>query len=446
MNLIDKGNSGDVIVIGGGIIGVASAYYLAEQGYRVTVLEKNQLGCGASHGNAASYGNAGWLSHGFSIPMAAPGVPLQGLKWLFERDAPLRIKPRLDPALLRWLWQFGRACNQTQVEQAIPLLLAMGKKTIERLEALHQQHAVAVDFAYKGRISLFMDAKAYAAERDTARRLSRYGVTVEALTPQQIRERLPQVNPAVQYGLYCPHYAQVNPVKLLKTLVELAQKLGVTFMRDCQVLGFKTRHQRINQIITSQGDIQAHTVVLAGGAWSGQIAQQLGIHLPIQPAKGYSVTLARNPQDVDLPLLLAEKHIAVTPMGQWLRLTSHYELAGFDATLDSRRIDAIVQGAAQYFTLSHPVTRIQDWCGFRPATPDDLPLIGRSSRFDNVVIATGHGSLGMTNSLATAERVTQLIDGNSGASSDSQDSLGSLDVDWSLLNPERFAHTGGLCR
>ncbi len=393
------------IIIGGGIIGVAAAYYLAQQGREVVLLEKDDLAAGSS------YGNAGLIANGFAIPLAAPGVPRQGLKWLLDAHSPFYIKPRLDLNLLSWLWRFTRACNEQQMRRSIQVMLSLGRASFDLFAELLAREDADFGYARRGRLILFTTEAGFAHWAADVALIREFGVEVSLLDAAGVRRIEPHVSPAVRYGIYCEDYAHVIPHRLVQELARLARALGVEIQTGAAVSGFEVSGGRVNAVRTSRGRFPARQVVLAAGAWSSVVARTLKLRLPIQPAKGYSLTYKMPPSAPRLPLSLAERKVAVTPMGERLRFTSTLELSGFDASISPHRLAGIRQAAQNYLPGMEALEDETVWFGYRPATPDDLPIIGPAPRYDNLILATGHGTLGMTYGLVTGKLVSQIASG-----------------------------------
>ncbi len=395
----------DIIVIGGGIIGASTAYYLALQGRSVTLIEKDDIGAGSSHGNA------GLIANGFAIPMAAPGVPIQGLKWMLNADSPFYIKPRMDIDLLSWLWKFRGACNEKQMLQSIPVLLSLGQGSFDLFDELFAGEDVNFDYERKGRLILYTSEESFEAGASDVALLREFGVEASLLDAAGVRQIEPNVLPAVTHGIYCATYAHLSPDNFVQELVRLAKNQGVELKTGISVTGFETSGQHITSVITTEGTFKGSQVVLAAGAWSPLVTQSLKLRMPVQPAKGYSLTYKRPQISPHLPLSLSERKIAVTPMGEMLRFTSVLELAGFDSSISQRRLEMIRRSVNEYLPGMEELEEETIWFGYRPGTPDDLPIIGRSGMFENLTLATGHGTLGMTHGLITGKLVSQIIAG-----------------------------------
>ncbi len=396
----------DILIIGGGVIGVCAAYYLTVQGQPVTLVEKDDICAGSS------YGNVGWIANGHAIPLAAPGMLTQGLKWLLDPGSPFYIKPRLDFDLIRWLWQFGAACNKKQMRRGIPTLLALSRTSTELFERLIADEGLDFGFERKGLLHLFTDRHTFEKAAEEADLLAEFGVETTVLDQTGVRQMEPNVLSAVANGIYYPDYAHLIPDKFVKEVARAAEGRGTRFSANTEVLGFETSGRRISAVVTTRGNFKPDQVVLAAGAWSSLLARNLGFRLPMQPAKGYSVTFKRPPTCPSLPLSLDKHKVAVTPMGDMLRFSSTLELVGFDDSINRRRLAATRQAAGEYLPDMTDLELLEIWRGFRPASSDGLPIIKRSNRFENLILATGHGMLGITHGPITGKLVSQIIANN----------------------------------
>ncbi len=410
----------DTLIIGGGVIGVCVAYFLAQRGRSVTLLERNDIASGSS------YGNAGLIAVAHAVPLPAPGVLTQGLRWLVDPASPFYIKPRLDLELIRWLWRFRGACKEEKVLQAIPVLLALGQASMDLYDQLHVRHPLDDAFQRRGRLFLFRTRAGLDHAAEELDLLRRFGVEGAILDSAEVQDRFPLAAPTVIGGIYYPNYAHFHPARFVRGLAQLLRDQGVALRTQTEVLGFETRGRRVVTVRTTRGDFQAENVVLAAGAWSAPLGRALGLRLPIQPAKGYSIT-ARRPTDYpEQPVQLSEEMVAVTPMGELLRFSSTLELAGLDRRINQRRVDASRRALREYVQGMEGLEELELWRGFRPLSPDDLPVIGPSPAHENLVLATGHGMLGMTQGPITGKLVAQLIAGEP------------PDLDLTPFSPARF--------
>jgi D-amino-acid dehydrogenase len=409
-----------VVVIGGGVIGVTSAYYLAGDGCDVMLLDRGEVCAGSS------YGNAGLIVPSHVVPLAAPGVWWQGVKWMLDPDSPFYIRPRLDRDLARWLWRFRAACTPARMRRAIPLLRRL---TVESL-ALYREIAAldAFDFGFRqsGSMTVFFTAEGLAHGREEARLLGEFGVPVEVLDGQAARAAEPALRAGVAGALLCREDALLVPDRFVKGLAGLAASRGVRVATGAEVLGFRRAEDRIIAVETTRGSVACDTVVLATGAWSPEVGRALGLRVPIQPAKGYSLTYRRPARGPAIPLLPAEGRFSVTPMGEFLRFGGTLELAGMDLSINTRRVETLRRNALRCLDGVDGLELLEIWRGLRPCTPDGLPLVGRSARFANLVLAAGHAMVGMSLGPVTGKLVSALVAGTP------------LPADVRLLDPHRF--------
>ncbi len=395
----------EVLIVGGGVIGVCSAYFLARSGCTVTLLERGDICSGSSHGNA------GITAYGHVVPLAAPGVLVQGLRWMLRPYSPFHIKPRLDPDLIHWLWCFRAACSESRMRSTIPVLLALGQSSRRLFTQLHETENLHCGYQYKGRLNVFNSRAHFKSGRHEAEMLRAYGVETNVLSAAELQRMEPHLLPSVIGGIHYPDYGHLIPDRFVHALARAARRLGVTIETSTEVRGFKTSGRRITAVCTGRGDRSPDEVVLAAGAFTPLLARPLGLRLPIQPAKGYSVIMKQPKSCPQLPLSLEDHKLAVTPMGDHLCLSSALELIGYDSSINPRWAAAIYAGAREYLPEIDENAPAETWCGFRPLTPDSLPIIGRSPQHDNLTVAAGHGMLGITQGPITGKLVTQLLTG-----------------------------------
>ncbi|MCX7643237.1 MAG: FAD-dependent oxidoreductase [Armatimonadetes bacterium] len=408
----------DVLVVGGGIIGVCVAYYLAERNIKVTLVERGEICSGAS------YGNAGLIVPSHSVPLSAPGVVAKGLKWLLNPESPLYIRLRLDFDLLTWLWKFWSSCTEEHVRKSLPLLISLQNDSLSLFEKFASE-GLGFGFQRKGTMTVFNTEQAFEEGVKEAGFMRDYGVNSEILTAERAKEKEPLLSEKIVGGIYFPGDAHLDPAAFVASLADQAKRKGVNVLTHTEVIELKSSGKRIVSVQTTKGEWRADIVVLAAGAWSPTLTRNLGIKLPIQPAKGYSITIQNPDQTPSLPLMLNEVRVAVTPLNGRLRLGGTLELAGLDLSINQRRIDAIKRGAWNYLPEIKGEQE-EIWRGLRPCTPDGLPVIGRPSNFDNLFIASGHGILGISLGPITGKITAQMICGET------------LDYDLSLLSPDRF--------
>lgn len=395
----------DAIVIGGGVVGTASAYHLAERGASVVLLERGEICSGAS------YGNAGWIFPSHGTPLPAPGVIGQALRWLFDPESPFYVKPRLDLELVRWLAGFLRAATATRALETLRLNRELSLANLALCAELASRPGVEIGFARRGLIVLCESEAGLAAAHHELGVLRELGGDGRALSPADVRVIAPRVAGAITGGVLFPVDAHVQPARLVAELARLAIARGARIQTGHEVLALSREGRRVTRVRTTRGDFAAREVVIAGGAWSPQISGALGLRLPVQGAKGYSITV-RCPSDFgETPIMLSESKVFITPMGELLRFGGTLELAGLDLSVNLRRVRAVERAVARVLPGVESEPHVETWRGLRPLTPDDRPILGRTRKFDNLVIATGHGMSGISQGVISGKLVAELVAG-----------------------------------
>lgn len=387
------------------MVGLATALQLLRAGFEVTVLEGRTLGSGASRGNC------GTITPSHAPPLAMPGAVGTALRYLWRPDAPFYVKPRLDRDLAAWLLQFAKRCNwrdfgESNRARAVLLLYARAQ-----LESCIAQERLDCGFSATGTLYLFRDRAAFRAVQWLPRALADAGVPLEAWDGDAIRAREPCVAQDVVAGFFNPHDAHLQPDRYVDALAARVRALGGCIVEGARIESLHAESGRIGDVRTAVGRYVGKHVILALGASSPQVARTLGLRVPIQPGKGYSLTYPRPPWAPRIPMVLKERSVCVTAWSDGLRLGSTMEFSGYDDTLNLRRLQALQRAAREYLVMPEPLSEGQPWFGWRAMTYDDLPIIGRSTRYDNLVWATGHGMMGVTLSVATALIVRDLLAG-----------------------------------
>jgi D-amino-acid dehydrogenase len=413
-----------ILVIGGGIIGLASAYYCARRGHGVTVLEGN----GEAHGSCSS-GNAGMIVPSHFVPLAAPGMVALGLKWMWNPESPFYIQPRVDRDLLSWGLKFWRAATPQHVQRSAPLLRDLSfasRACFEEFAALPHGDFGLVK---KGLVMVCRTQHALDEEAVFAERANQLGVPAQVLDGKGLAQLDPDVTMSAAGGVYFPKDCHLVPEQFLATLKRHAQEAGVQFRWNTEVTGFACQGSRLTAVRTAQGDIMADEVVLAGGVWSQQLAQKLGLNLPIQAGKGYSLTLDKPRQLPQICAIFSEARMAITPLAGRLRFGGTMEMAGLNETINPRRIQGIIKNVSSYYPAFSPsdFAGVRPWCGLRPCSPDGLPYLGRTSKYANLTVACGHAMMGLSLGPITGRLVAEILSGEKPS------------FDLQLLSPDRYA-------
>lgn len=397
----------DILIVGGGIIGTACAYYLAGEGLSVTLIERGEIGYGCS------YGNAGWIVPSHAFPLCTPGIVWQAGEWLLQPDSPLYIKPRLSGPLMNWLWRFLRSSTSRHLRHVVPALAALAKQSQQLYHRLIEQECLQQEVDYRPSGVLFV-YNTEAGLKDAVHEMeiiAREGVAGRALDEKGVREVEPAITGEVVGGVYYPNECSAEPLRMVQAFARLAAARGATLLSRTELIHLEATGRRIQHVQTTRGPMQAEQVVLATGSWSPTVARPLRLNLPIEAGKGYAITLKPFSPMPKIPLLLADTRVAVTPRRDSVRLAGTLELAGLDESITRRRVDAILRGARKFLNVPPEPCVLEIWRGLRPCTPDGLPIIGRPAHYDNLWIAAGHATLGLTLGAGTGRLVADLIAG-----------------------------------
>jgi D-amino-acid dehydrogenase len=409
----------DVIVVGGGAIGVAVAHELARRGASVRVLEREAVGAPSS----TSAGNAGLICPSHATPLANPRALREGIVWALRSGSPLKIRPR--PAIAPWLLRFALASRPAQARRGGEILRALSLRSL----ALHAELAasgVETGFERRGILNVYETEELLAHDVREASRAAEAGLEADVLDGAEARALEPALAGRLAGAIHFPTEAHCDPMRYVTALAEAASGLGVDLRSHSPVTELRTRKDRIEGVETPAGFVAAGHVVLAAGAWSGRLARSLRIRLPIEPAKGYHLDLAAAEPVLTRPVFLQEARIVATPLRGRLRLAGTLEFAGFDRSIPARTVESLRQAAARTLTGVSPLNLKGTWAGLRPCSSDGLPILGRPEAWENLHFATAHGMLGLTLSPVTAEIITGLILGEP------------LTHDIARLSPDRF--------
>jgi D-amino-acid dehydrogenase len=335
------------------------------------------------------------------------------LHWMLDPKSPFYVRPRLDPELLRWGRLFRRAATAERVERSAPVLRDLGLLSRRLYDDLARETDNGIDLVGKGILMLCKTRKMLEHETHSAALSKKLGIEAQVLSPAEIAALEPGVRMDVLGGVYYPGDAHLTPTRLMETLTRRVRELGVTFRWNTTVRGFAARNGYVHAAQTSSGDFEADAFVLAGGAWSARMVRDLGIRLPLQAGKGYSLTLPVPKQLPAVSAICMEARVAVTPMGRSLRFGGTMEFAGLDTSIRPERIQGIMESVPRYFPEfgEADFQDVRPWCGLRPCSPDGLPYVGPFRRYPNLIAATGHAMLGVTLAPGTGKLVAEILGG-----------------------------------
>jgi D-amino-acid dehydrogenase len=412
----------NIVIIGGGIIGLSSAYYLNKAGHQVTIIDKGDLSDGCS------VGNAGMIVPSHIIPLAAPGMIAKGIRWMFNSTSPFYVKPRLSRNLIRWGYQFYKHANKGHVTKSIPALKELSLFSKACYQQLAKELPFSFDYHERGLLMLYQTKETEHEEAETASIANGHGVVARILSAEEVQQLEPDVRVNVRGGVYFPGDAHLTPQTLVTRLIKLLKEKGVVFLTNTTVDDFEVEHEKIKSIRTNRGEQFFDEVIIATGSWSGQVASKLKMSLPMQAGKGYSFTLQNVERNIRIPSIFLEARVAVTPMGNTLRFGGTMEITGVDHSVSMNRVKGIVDSIPHYYPeMKVEMPKIENvWHGLRPCSPDGLPYLGRSKKISNLIYATGHSMMGLSLGPGTGKIVSDLVEGNQS------------EIKLAAFNPERY--------
>ncbi|WP_324028265.1 FAD-dependent oxidoreductase [Maribacter sp. BPC-D8] len=397
----------NVLIIGGGIVGLSTAYFLNKMGFEVTVIDKGDITSGAS------FVNAGYITPSHIIPLASPGMIAKGIKMMFNSASPFYMKPRLDADFLKWSWYFHKSSTSAKVEKAIPLIKDINLISRELFTDIKNSGDLG-DFQLerKGLLMLYKTEASYLHEKKVAERVAFEGLEVSDLNKAALHQLEPNVNIDAEGAIHYECDGHTTPTEIMPKLVAYLKQQGVTISTNEEVLDIKSSGNTIKEVVTDKGSYKPEEVILAAGSWSGELAKKLQLKLPLQGGKGYRINIERD-TGITIPAILMESKIAATPMNGFTRFAGTMEFSGNNDIIRKERVAAIANGAQAFY----PDIKISDTeiknvkTGLRPVSPDGLPYIGKSTRIENLTIATGHAMMGWSLGPATGKLVSELLSG-----------------------------------
>jgi D-amino-acid dehydrogenase len=397
---------GRVVVVGSGVVGTACAYYLARSGWQVTILDRGDFGMACSHANC------GYVCPSHVLPLATPGAIGNTLKALLTPNSPLAIRPRFDPDLWSWLLRFARRCNARDMLQAGKAIQALLQSSRSLYPEILTRENIDCEWQARGLLFVFQSHHGMAHYAETDRLLhDHFGLAARRFDGEAVTALEPALKPGLGGGWLYEGDAHLRPDRLMSGWQGVMERLGVEIRTGCALTGFARSGKRALAARTTSGTLSADAFVVAAGATTPLLNRVLGCRIPIQPGKGYSLTMPRPARCPTIPLIFEEHRVAVTPMRSGYRIGSTMEFAGYDTSLNRRRLSLLRDGARLYLHEPEAAPVQETWYGWRPMTPDSLPIIDRSPALANVVIAAGHNMLGLSMAPATGRLVAEMLSG-----------------------------------
>lgn len=412
-----------ITIIGGGIIGLSCAVKLAEAGADVVVIEKNEVGYGCS------YGNAGWMTPCFAMPLPMPGMLMKSMKWMLNPSGPLYIKPVPSVLLSQWLTRFLLSMTEAKAQTAIEALVKLSIKSLQDYKQLALEYP-EIDMQQKGLLMVSATRDGVKAATQEMELVAKHDIPGNFLTGEQIKEFEPALRGNLLGGVYFPQEAHAEPLKVVQALAKKAQKLGVKILEHTEFLKANIttdgKTKKIKSIQTSHGEMVSDSFVLAAGSWSQALADELSLNVPILGGKGYALIVDKLEAQPKVPIMVVDRKIAITPRSNSLRIAGTLELVNQDFSITERRVKAIFDGAKEFLHIPNDIKVHETWRGLRPCTPDGVPLIGWAKDYSNLMMACGHQMLGLQAGLGTGQLVSDLI------------TKGTSDLHRSVYDPARF--------
>jgi len=401
------GKNKNIVIVGGGIMGLSSAYFLQKEGHNVTVLDKSGMNGGAS------YVNAGYITPSHIVPLASPGMISKGIKYMFNSSSPFYMKPRLDMEFIKWAWYFKKSSTKKKVRWAMPVIKDINLLSRELFEGIRSSGDLG-DFhlEHKGLLMVYKTEKAGNREMEVARVAKEMGLEVNNLDGGGLRKVEPNINLNALGAVHYKCDRHTTPTQFMERMIDFLPKLGVKINKNEEVLDVAIDGDKVTTVKTDKDIYKADEVVFATGAWTPRLSKKLSFKMLLQAGKGYRINV-QSPTNISMPAILMEAKMAVTPMLGFTRFAGTMEFSGINHIIRKERVNAIAKGATRYYEglkISEK-DKSKAECGLRPVTPDGLPYIGRSKHYKNLVLATGHAMMGWSLGPATGKLVTELISG-----------------------------------
>lgn len=394
-----------VVVAGGGIIGMCTAYYLKKEGHDVVVIERGDLKSGTS------FGNAGYISPSHFIPLASPGIIAKGMKWMMSSTSPFYIKPRLNMDLIKWGLTFWKRSGQSTMERNIPHMNAILQLSRALTSEIKNDLGNNFRMEEKGCLMLYKSEHTEKHEIELAKEAAELNIETQIFNAKEVQQMEPDVELNVRGGILYPIDCHLHPGDLMATIKKYLDDNGVEFKLNTTITGFEKSAGVITKIVTDKGDVTGDEYVLATGSWLPLVTKELGIEILLQAGKGYSMTFENIPKNIKYPAILVDDRVAMTPMGADLRMGGTMEISGLGSPTLMKRVNSIFSAAKSYYPnlpVEFPKPE-KIWSGLRPLSPDGLPYIGRHSSYKNLVIAGGHAMLGISLAAATGKLIEEII-------------------------------------
>ena len=399
-----------VVILGGGVIGMCSAYYALRRGFQVTVIEREQAG-----GDNCSMGNAGMIVPSHFIPLAAPGMISKGLRWMFNPESPFYVRPRVNLGLARWGWLFYRNSTAKHVEQTRELLRDLNLESRRLFAELAEEDDFGLE--KRGMLMLCKTAKGLDEEAEVAAAAREIGLEAEVVDAADAARLDPGITMDVTGAVYFPQDCHLDPARFMSSMRRRVTALGGEIVSGVEIDAIETKGGRVSALVSDGrradcgGRFEGDEFIIAGGSWTPGLLEKAGIKLPLQAGKGYSLTLPNPPELPRVCSIFVEAKVAITPMGGSLRFAGTMEVGGLDLSIDPKRVRGIVKSVHSYFPKFSEADfeGVKPWAGLRPVSPDGIPYLGKAPGLPNLTVASGHAMMGLSLGPVTGRLVADLL-------------------------------------
>jgi len=416
-------NKNSAIIIGGGINGLCTAYYLAKKNYDVTVIDRGTID------DSCSFGNMGYLSPSHYVPLASPGIVAEGLSYMLSSSSPFYIKPRADFGFLKWALHFYKNSNQQTVDKNAPELVKLLKLSRHLMDEIREDIGNVFDMEAKGCMMMCHSKATFEKELKVAEAAKKYGLNTIVLNRQQLQDHEPDVELDIFGGVLFTDDAHIHPGKFMKAMKKKLEEMGVQFQLETSVAGFVKHSKCVTEVATDKGNFSATNIILTPGSWLSKISAMLGHKLMVEGGKGYSTTYENVEKNIRYPAILVDGRCAITPWKHTLRIGGTMEFSGLNNKVLVKRMEGIFNSVKKFYPGLKidfpPLEKI--WTGLRPVTPDGLPYIGRFNGFENVFVGGGHAMLGVSEAAGTGKLLSEIIGGEQ------------PEINMSAFNPQRYS-------
>ena len=395
-----------IIIIGGGINGLCTAYYLQKRNFDITVIDSGDIS------NSCSFGNMGFLSPSHFVPLASPGIISEGLKYMLSSTSPFYIKPRLNVPFMQWALQFYKQSNQKTVDKNSPFLSELLNLSRRLMNEIRDDIGDVFDMEENGCMMMCHSQKAFEDELKLAEAAKKFKLEEEILNREELQKREPDVELDIYGAILFKDDAHIHPGKFMVAMKNYLEKNGVHFQLNTTVTAFKKNHKKIEEVITDKGTFSGDQVVLTPGSWLTKLAKLAGLKLLLEGGKGYSCTYDYVEKNIRYPAILVDGRCAITPWKHMLRIGGTMEFTGINDNVLIKRVEGIYNS----IKLFYPGLKIEFppkekiWTGLRPVSPDGLPYIGKAQNFENLLICGGNAMLGVSEGAGGGQIISDIIE------------------------------------